>query len=83
MTELFRPVEGIELDSLGTVISDDSTHFPVPEQFGPLRYYEKTLRCASRNCSSPTHYKVKGTPYCYPHALNKLNDMLIELGVEK
>ena len=84
MTELFRPVEGIELDSLGTVISEGSGGYPPPEQFGPLRYFEKTLRCASRGCSSPTHYKVSGIPYCpIPHALNKLNEMLLELGVAK
>ncbi len=58
--------------------------YVVPEQNGPLRYFEPPWKpCASRGCSSPTPYKVKGVRYCTVHALRKMNDMLIELGVEQ
>jgi hypothetical protein len=82
MTELFRPVEGIELESLGTVISEGSSSYPRPEQYGPVRWYDKTLRCASRGCSSPTYCKLKGTPYCLMHIIGRMNEMLLELGVD-
>jgi len=83
MSDLFRPVEGIELDSLGTVISEGSSGYPAPEQFGPLRWVDSTLRCASRGCSSPTHCKLKGIPYCFSHCLREMNQMLLDLGIEK
>lgn len=57
--------------------------YKVPEQKGPVRFYDNTLRCASRGCASPTHFKVQGVPYCMIHVVWKLNDMLLELGVEK
>lgn len=37
----------------------------------------------SNACRSQTHYRVQGIPMCCTHALRKLNDMLVELGVEK
>ena len=46
---------------------------------GPCRYYEQEHRCASRGCSSPTHYKVEGIPRCYPHAIVTLNDLVLEV----
>lgn len=46
---------------------------------GPCRYYESEFRCASRGCSSPTHYKIEGTPRCYPHAIVEMNDLCLEM----
>lgn len=57
--------------------------YKVPEQKGPVRFFDATLHCASRGCSSPTHFKLQGVPYCMIHVVWKLNDMLLELGVEK
>jgi hypothetical protein len=58
--------------------------YAIPEQYGPLRYFDPPWKpCASRGCRSPTPYKVSGIRYCTVHALRKLNDMLIERGVEK
>jgi hypothetical protein len=51
------------------------------EQYGPLRWYDKEMRCASRGCSSPTYCKVQGIPYCTMHSLRRLNEMLVEKGV--
>ena len=82
MSELFREVDSIELESFGTLISKGSTRHPAPEQHGPLRWVDSTLRCASRGCGSPTNCKLKGIPYCLMHTLGKMNDMLLELGVE-
>lgn len=50
--------------------------YPVPPQHGPLRQFDRAMRCASRGCGSSTFYKVNGTPRCTAHALRQLNDML-------
>lgn len=64
--------------------NDILRHYDIPEQHGPLRYFEPPWKpCASRGCRSPTPYKVSGVRYCTVHALRKLNNMLIERGVEK
>jgi len=63
--------------------SDPRTRYPVPPQEGPFRWYDSEFRCASRGCGSPTRYKLQGIPYCSVHLINKMNDMLIELGVER
>lgn len=83
MSELFRPITGEELELLGTVISDGPINYPAPEQFGPLRWYDKEMRCASRGCGSPTYCKLKGIPYCIMHSLKLMNELLVELEVEK
>lgn len=57
--------------------------YPVQEQHGPLRRFEKEMRCASRRCGSSTFLKVRGVQYCTAHALIKLNEMLVEMGVEE
>lgn len=55
---------------------------PIPQN-GPLRFFDTQHRCASRGCSSPTYYKLQGISYCQKHAMFKMNEMLIQLGVEK
>lgn len=79
-------LEGL-LNEPTSVDDDDETFlvklYKVPEQKGPVRFYDDTLRCASRGCSSPTHFKVQGVAYCMTHVVWKLNDMLLERGVEK
>ena len=48
-------------------------------QKGPLRYYDNgNMRCLSRRCGSPTHYKLRGVPYCTVHALRKMNEELTD-----
>ena len=63
--------------------SENTARFEPPAQYGPLRQYENYGRCASRGCSSPTFFKVRGVHRCMIHALRELNEMLYELGVEK
>lgn len=70
-------------DELLTAKEPTKREYPVPAQHGPLRYFDVPGRCASRGCSSPTHYKVGGIRYCMTHALRRLNEMLIELGIDK
>lgn len=53
------------------------------EQFGPLRRFDKEMRCASRGCGSSTFFRVRGIPRCISHALRELNEMLVELGITK
>lgn len=47
---------------------------------GPLRYSETERRCASRGCGSSTHYAVQGVPRCTVHALQEMNEMLVNQG---
>ncbi len=46
---------------------------------GPLKWYDKEMRCASRGCRSPSYCKVEGIPYCVMHALHKLDILCHEL----
>ena len=65
-------------------------HYSVPEQHGPLRRFEREMRCVSRatspgnakNCGSGTFFKVQGIPMCMMHALLALNNLLVEQGIE-
>lgn len=54
----------------------------VRKQKGPLRIYDTEMRCTSPRCGSPTYYKVQGMPKCHVHALNLLNELLIEKGID-
>lgn len=57
--------------------------YKVPEQTGPVRFFDATLRCTSRGCSSPTHFKLQGIPYCMIHLIWKMNSMMLAMGIEK
>lgn len=51
-------------------------------QKGPLRYYDNgNMRCLSKRCGAPTHYKFRGVPYCTPHVLRKMNEELTDENV--
>src|SRR3954454_18051305 len=51
---------------------------PRPIQLGPLRWYDVTEPCASRGCTSPTYIRIRGISYCTSHALNMLNQIIIQ-----
>ena len=72
----------LSLDEITALLSKPEKGQPAkpPQQYGPLRWYDKEMRCASRGCGSPTHCKVEGIPYCTMHSLRKLNDMLTDEG---
>ena len=53
--------------------------YGVPPQKGPLKRYDKEMRCTSRRCGSPTYYKVEGMPLCTVHALKMLNELIVEM----
>lgn len=55
--------------------------YPAPQQNGPVRWFSKEMRCASRGCGSSTFGKLQGVPRCWTHMCDMLNEMLIELGV--
>lgn len=44
----------------------------------PIQYFDKEERCVSRGCGSPTHRTLYGIRYCFPHILDKCNDLLKE-----
>ena len=54
--------------------------YPVPPQYGPLRRFDKEMRCQNgekhRRCGSSTFFKLNGTPLCMIHAIYKMNEML-------
>lgn len=52
--------------------------YPVVQQYGPLRWFDKEMRCVSRGCSSPTYCKVEHKPLCMIHSLRTLNELLTE-----
>jgi hypothetical protein len=58
-------------------------HKMPPMQNGPLRHFDREMRCANRGCSSPTHFKVRGISRCMKHALLELNYMLVSMGIER
>ena len=57
--------------------------YPVPQQYGPLRQFDREMRCMGGTkkyrCGSSTHFKVRGIPKCTIHALRELNDIICEL----
>lgn len=73
-----------------------TTRYPPPQQFGPVRFVDEELLCIVSGyrdndgnwiktkgaCRSPTYIKVEGIPTCMMHALRKLNEMLVERGVD-
>lgn len=65
--------ELIQLEETGEV------RLPSVEQFGPVRVYDKEMRCATRGCASSTHYKCNGIPRCVAHLIRELNQMVHEL----
>lgn len=71
----------VDLETLVALIADEDPpqeKYPVPEQKGPLRRYDREMRCASRRCGSPTYFKYKGVQLCMIHCLNKMNEDLYE-----
>lgn len=76
-----NPLDASFIESL---LEKSSTKtYDIPEQFGPLRHFDREMRCASRGCGSSTYYKLQGIPYCMTHSLRTMNEMLINLGVDK
>lgn len=74
----------IEDDALAEeLLNERETNSPYPEivQVGPLRWYDKEMRCASKGCSAPTYMRLQGIQYCWVHAIRKMNVMLNELGI--
>jgi hypothetical protein len=53
----------------------------IPEQHGPMRHFDREMRCASPGCGSPTHFKLEGIPRCMVHCLREMNEMLIGMGI--
>lgn len=53
--------------------------YPPPPQNGPLKWFDKEMRCSSKGCGSPTYLKVEYKPLCSVHALRKLNELVIEV----
>lgn len=56
---------------------------PRPPQYGPFRFTDEDKSCVSPKCGTSTRYRVQRVPLCFPHALIRLNTMLIERGVNE
>lgn len=57
--------------------AEPDAEYPRPIQVGPLKYHEKSERCASRGCGSPTYITVDNVRRCLTHALYELNRLII------
>jgi len=71
------------IEELLQEVPQETNQYPHIEQFGPLRQYDKEMRCTSRRCGSSTFFKVSGMSMCVIHALRELNEMLVRRGVER
>jgi hypothetical protein len=71
----------LTLDDLEDLLDEPS----IPQQKGPLRRFDREMQCLNSygprkiSCRSPTYYKVNGIPLCSVHAIQRLNDIIIEL----
>lgn len=83
----------LSLDEILGIVDEDSNPtrgYPPPKQSGPLRWFDKEMRCLNDGefsgrrvvCHAPTYCKVNGIPKCTTHAMKELNQMLIERGME-
>lgn len=75
-------------DSLFEVVTDetileDQPKYPPIVQLGPVLVMEHDKRCMSRGCGSPTNYKLHGIYSCSVHMIRRVNELLLELGVER
>jgi hypothetical protein len=60
--------------------------YPRLPEDGNVRQTADTKRCASRGCSSPTHFTYTGVPYCVIHMIYYLaieNTALIHANCDK
>jgi hypothetical protein len=57
-------------------VSDAQKYHRESNQKGPLRYWDKEMRCTSIRCGSSTHYKFRGMPLCTVHAMRMMNEEL-------
>ena len=70
---------GLDPAQIKALLEPKQVGYPSPPQFGPLRWFDKEMRCASRGCGSPTYIQLESIPRCSMHALKKMNEMLYEL----
>jgi hypothetical protein len=75
MSNLFIPVDDV-------TIEEPTELATAREQRGPLRWFDQTMRCASKGCSGPTWCKFLGVPYCYGHVMWIMNEILFALNVD-
>ena len=70
-------VKPISLDKVNELLGPKPV---TTTQHGPVRFFDKIMRCADRGCGSGTYIKVQGVPRCMIHALKECNEMLYEAG---
>jgi len=70
-------------DDLVEELLEETTQYPVPPQYGPLRQFDRAMRCACRGCGSSTFFKVNGIPRCMIHALRELNVIIHQAWPDK
>lgn len=71
----------LDSSTIAALLKPTQVATPKP-QYGPLRWYDKEMRCANRGCSGPTYCKVRGIPRCMKHALEDLNEIAHRLMLE-
>lgn len=82
MKKTTMKIEAIPDDLIDSLLAP-TKEYPVPAQYGPLRQFDREMRCACRGCGSSTFYKVRGIPRCITHALRELNLMIHQAWPDK
>lgn len=53
---------------------------PEPQR-GPVRHYDREMRCTRKGCNSPTYFKFQHLPECMIHVIQSCNELLVLKGV--
>jgi hypothetical protein len=70
---------GLTPEKIRQIAEGQANRYPVPQQKGPVRWFDREMRCANRGCSSPTYLKVEYVPRCMMHALQELNGLVVKM----
>lgn len=82
----------LRLDEILGIVNETAsplTGYPPPGQVGPIRFYEKEMRCSNKDslhaisCGSPTYAKAFGIPLCVIHLIRSVNKLLYEMTEKK
>jgi len=68
----------LDVNAIKALLGNDEKKRQLPPQVGPIKWYDKEMRCASRGCGSPTYIKFQGIPNCMIHTLRLANELMVE-----
>jgi len=69
---------GLSPEKLKELLEPKPVYEPTPQN-GPLRWYDREMRCCKKGCGSSTYCKIEHKPFCMKHALDELNKLCIQV----